>query len=72
LPDNTKTKKVIIAVGEASGDLHASHLVKSMLKQVKKIAPTVFEKAGPNCLRMQCQEGKYKCENPPKASDFKP
>lgn len=32
MPDNTKTKRVIIAVGEASGDLHASHLVKSMLK----------------------------------------
>lgn len=42
-----------------------------MLKQVKKMAPIVFEKAGPNCLRGPCQEGKFKCDNPPKASDFK-
>jgi len=42
-----------------------------MLKQVKKVAPIVFEKAGPNCLRGPCPEGKFKCENPPKADDFK-
>ena len=42
-----------------------------MLKQVKKVAPIVFEKAGPNCLRGPCPEGKFKCDNPPKASDFK-
>lgn len=42
-----------------------------MLKQVKKMAPIVFEKAGPNCLRGPCPEGKFKCDNPPKASDFK-
>jgi len=41
-----------------------------MLKQVKKIAPIVFEKAGPNCLRGPCPEGKFKCDDPPKASDF--
>ncbi|GAH50192.1 unnamed protein product, partial [marine sediment metagenome] len=29
-----------------------------------------FEEAGPNCLRGPCPEGKFKCENPPKASDF--
>jgi thymidylate synthase (FAD) len=44
----------------------------SMLKQVKKVAPVVFEKAGPNCLRIPCPEGKFQCENPPKAGDFKP
>lgn len=44
----------------------------SMLKQVKKAAPVVFEKAGPNCLRIPCPEGKFQCENPPKAADFKP
>jgi thymidylate synthase (FAD) len=44
----------------------------NMLKQVKKVAPVVFEKAGPNCLRMPCPEGKFKCENPPRALDFKP
>lgn len=45
-------------------------LATRMLKLVKKVAPIVFEKAGPNCLRGPCQEGKFKCENPPKASDF--
>ena len=45
-------------------------LATKMLKLVKKVAPLVFEKAGPNCLRGSCQEGKFKCENPPKASDF--
>ncbi len=42
----------------------------NMLKQVKKVAPVVFEKAGPNCLRSPCPEGKFKCDNTPKASDF--
>ena len=45
-------------------------LATKMLKEVKKVAPVVFEKAGPNCLRGPCPEGKFKCENPPKASDF--
>lgn len=45
-------------------------LAINMLKQVKRVAPIVFEKAGPNCLRMPCPEGKFKCDNPPKASDF--
>jgi thymidylate synthase (FAD) len=45
-------------------------LATKMLKLVKKVAPLVFEKAGPNCLRGSCQEGKFKCDNPPKASDF--
>ncbi|MBN1298120.1 MAG: FAD-dependent thymidylate synthase [Actinobacteria bacterium] len=41
-----------------------------MLKLVKKISPVIFENAGPNCLRGPCPEGKFKCEVPPKASDF--
>jgi thymidylate synthase (FAD) len=45
-------------------------LAISMLKAVKKVAPVVFEKAGPNCLRGPCPEGKFQCEAPPKASDF--
>jgi len=45
-------------------------LAIEMLKAVKKVCPVVFEKAGPNCLRMPCPEGKYQCPNPPKASDF--
>jgi thymidylate synthase (FAD) len=45
-------------------------LATRMLKLVKKVAPVVFEKAGPNCLRGPCPEGKFQCGNPPKASDF--
>lgn len=45
-------------------------LAKKMLKLVRKVAPIVFEEAGPNCLRGPCPEGKFKCENPPEASDF--
>lgn len=45
-------------------------LAINMLKQVKRVAPVVFEKAGPNCLRMPCPEGKFKCDDPPRASDF--
>lgn len=29
-----------------------------MLKEVKKVAPILFEKAGPNCFRGPCMEGK--------------
>jgi len=45
-------------------------LATIMLKEVKKIAPSVFENSGPNCLRMPCPEGKYSCGKPAKASDF--
>lgn len=45
-------------------------LATKMLKLVKKAAPIIFEKAGPNCLRETCREGKFTCGNPPKASDF--
>jgi thymidylate synthase (FAD) len=32
-----------------------------MLKQVKKIAPVIFEKAGPNCISLgYCPEGELK------------
>jgi len=41
-----------------------------MLKKVKKAAPSIFENAGPNCLRISCPEGKYSCGNPPSASTF--
>ncbi len=46
------------------------NLAIEMLKIVKKVCPIVFEKAGPNCLRGPCPEGKFKCEAPPKPSDF--
>jgi len=45
-------------------------LATLMLKDVKKIAPVIFENAGPNCLRTSCPEGKYSCGQPPSASDF--
>jgi thymidylate synthase (FAD) len=45
-------------------------LATGMLKNIKQVCPVVFEKAGPNCLRGPCPEGKFTCGNPPKASDF--
>lgn len=45
-------------------------LATLMLKDVKKVAPVIFENAGPNCLRTPCPEGKYSCGKPPSASDF--
>ena len=34
---------------------------EEMLKLVKKIAPTIFAKAGPGCLYAPCPEGDYTC-----------
>ncbi|RJR17497.1 MAG: FAD-dependent thymidylate synthase [Nitrospiraceae bacterium] len=34
---------------------------EEMLKQVKKIAPIIFSKAGPGCLYAPCPEGSYTC-----------
>ncbi len=45
-------------------------LATGMLKIIKQVCPVVFEKAGPNCLRGSCPEGKFTCDNPPKAGDF--
>ncbi len=37
-------------------------LANRMLLEVKKVAPTIFEKAGPNCVRLgYCPEGKLTC-----------
>jgi thymidylate synthase (FAD) len=36
-------------------------LAEEMLKIVKGIAPTVFEKAGPACISGPCPEGEYSC-----------
>ena len=33
----------------------------AMLRHVKVVAPELFEKAGPNCLRGACKEGKMSC-----------
>lgn len=43
-------------------------LAKKMLQEVKKIAPSIFEKAGPRCVRLgYCPEGELGCgKYPPK------
>ena len=35
-----------------------------MLKQLQKIAPVLFENAGPCCVRQPCTEGKFYCGKP--------
>lgn len=36
-------------------------MAKAMLREVKKIAPTLFAHAGPPCLTAPCPEGKMSC-----------
>lgn len=36
-------------------------LAVEMLRKVKKVAPTVFDKAGPKCLESPCPEGAMTC-----------
>ncbi|UCD34543.1 MAG: FAD-dependent thymidylate synthase [Nitrospiraceae bacterium] len=36
-------------------------MAEDMLKLVKKVAPIIFEKAGPGCLYAPCPEGEYTC-----------
>jgi len=36
----------------------------NMLKEVKGIAPTIFENAGPPCILGPCPEGGLSCGNP--------
>ena len=36
-------------------------LATQMLQEVKAVAPHLFEKAGPPCLRGACPEGKMSC-----------
>jgi len=36
-------------------------MAEEMLKLVKKVAPTIFAKAGPACLTASCPEGEYTC-----------
>lgn len=36
-------------------------MAEEMLQLVKKIAPTIFAKAGPACLYAPCPEGEYTC-----------
>jgi len=37
------------------------YMAEKMFKHVKKIAPTIFYKAGPGCLYSPCPEGEYSC-----------
>lgn len=39
-------------------------LADKMLAEVKEIAPTIFENAGPGCIRGPCPEGKFGCGTP--------
>lgn len=36
-------------------------LADKMLIEVKKVAPTIFKKAGPKCVKSACPEGKMTC-----------
>ena len=39
-------------------------LACEMLKLVRGVAPLLFAKAGPGCVRGKCQEGSYSCKKP--------
>jgi thymidylate synthase (FAD) len=39
-------------------------LAQRMLELVEPLAPTVFELAGPECVRSKCSEGKMGCGRP--------
>lgn len=39
-------------------------VAKSMLKEVKDTAPTIFENAGPPCILGPCPEGEFTCGKP--------
>lgn len=45
-------------------------MADEMLKECKKVAPTLFKKAGPDCTFGKCGEGSMSCGNPRKPEDF--
>ena len=45
-------------------------MATEMLKECKKIAPTLFKKAGPDCVYGKCGEGKMSCKHPRKEDEF--
>jgi thymidylate synthase (FAD) len=73
LPNATPTKIVVTMNARSlinffelrcclSAQWEIRQLADEMLKLVKAIAPTIFEKAGPFCVtRKTCPEGKYDC-----------
>lgn len=44
----------------------------NMLEEVRKVAPILFEEAGPGCLRGPCPEGEYACGRVFKKGEFPP
>lgn len=48
-------------MGLEYGPGEAAELATQMLQEVKAVAPHLFEKAGPPCLRGACPEGKMSC-----------
>ncbi|MBU0599923.1 FAD-dependent thymidylate synthase [bacterium] len=75
---NAITTKIIVTMNARSllhfFELRCCHraqweiqnLAGEMLKQIKNIAPTIFEKAGPKCIEgiKYCPEGKLSCGEP--------
>lgn len=45
-------------------------MADEMLKECKKVAPTLFKKAGPDCTFGKCGEGSMSCGNPRKPEEF--
>ena len=45
-------------------------MADEMLKECKKVAPTLFKKAGPDCTFGKCGEGSMSCGHPRKPEDF--
>lgn len=45
-------------------------MADEMLKECKKVAPTLFKKAGPDCTFGKCGEGSMSCGNPRKPEDL--
>ncbi|NIO17730.1 MAG: FAD-dependent thymidylate synthase [Deltaproteobacteria bacterium] len=40
------------------------NMAKEMLKKGREVAPVIFEKSGPGCLRGPCTEGEFTCGKP--------
>lgn len=45
-------------------------MADEMLKECKKVAPTLFKKTGPDCTFGKCGEGSMSCGNPRKPEDL--
>lgn len=45
-------------------------LAGEMLRQILPLAPRIFKKAGPDCIRGRCPEGKFYCGRPRKLTEM--